>query len=114
VRTNEATREQDAIERLCDDETALEQALSSARREAAARVEGARREAGAIASEARRALEDEVSALRAKVSEELERDRAGARASMETAVAELARLADRNRARAVARALAVVLDESAA
>jgi F0F1-type ATP synthase membrane subunit b/b' len=113
VRTDEATRERDELERLHHDEIALERELAAARRDAAALVETARREAEAIVAEARRALEEEVAALRAAAAAELEGEREAARASTDAAIAELARRAERNRSWAVARALAVVLEPAA-
>lgn len=109
MRTAESTREQDAVETLCGDEAALEVELATARREAAARLASARREAEAIAADARRAVERELHVLRCQAAEVLERLGAEARDADGAAAAELARRAEVNRARAVDRALAVVL-----
>jgi F0F1-type ATP synthase membrane subunit b/b' len=114
VRTDEATREQGELERLHEDEIVLERELAAARSEAAALVEAARREAEAIAAEGRRALEHDVAALHAEAAAQLEAEREAAKACTRTAIAELARCAGRNRSRAVARAVATVLEPAAA
>jgi F0F1-type ATP synthase membrane subunit b/b' len=103
------TGERETLERLRADEDALERELASARRDAAAMVEGARREAERIAAEVRREAERDGERLRALSSEELDRALGDAEAAVAADAAELRRRALANEPRAVARAVEVVL-----
>jgi F0F1-type ATP synthase membrane subunit b/b' len=101
------------LERLCGDEAELERSLESARREAAAAVAEARGQAERIASEARAALEAELTRLRAEAEEEVAREALRAREGAVAEVDALARRAERNRPRALARLLEIVLGRAA-
>lgn len=97
------------LERLCGDEAELERSLEQVRREAAAAVAAAREVAERIAADSRRALEAELARLRAEA--ETAAVAAGARLAEDATgeVEALARLAETNRPRAVARLVEIVL-----
>jgi F0F1-type ATP synthase membrane subunit b/b' len=99
------------LARLAGDEAELERRLEAARREAGERVTAARGEAERIAAGARAELEAELARYRAEsealVAAERERSDGEARA----AASELARRAERNGARALARLLEIVRGE---
>ena len=87
ARVADALRE--PVERLRQDEAALERSVDEARRQAAAVVEAARREAEAIAATARREAEREATRLRDAAAAALDAAEAEGRAAMEREVAEV-------------------------
>lgn len=91
------------LDRLREDEAALERGVVEARRGAAELVEAARREAEAVAAETRREAEREAERLRREAAETLDRLQEEGRAAVEAEVAEVARSAASNRERAVDR-----------
>jgi F0F1-type ATP synthase membrane subunit b/b' len=97
------------LEQLCGEEAELERSLLEARREAASVIAVARGEAEQIAAEARAALEAELSRVRASVESDVTKEASAARAAAEAEVVALARRAERNRSRALARLVEVVL-----
>jgi len=109
ARPDRSSGERDTLERLHEDEAALEQEVAWARSRAAAAIEAARREAEALVGEARREAERARAAMRARAAAEADAARATAEEETRAAVAALASGAARNRERAVARALDVVL-----
>jgi len=101
--------EGETLERLAVDEAALEGRIATARREAAAIVEGTRQEAERIAAEARAEAERERARLRGAAAAELVHVLADERAATARAVADLPHRSAANRERAIERALEVVL-----
>ncbi len=100
ARVADALRE--PVERLRQDEAALERSVDEARRQAAAVVEAARREAEAIAATARREAEREATRLRDAAAAALDAAEAEGRAALEREVAEVARRSAAHRAGALA------------
>jgi F0F1-type ATP synthase membrane subunit b/b' len=109
ARAERTSGERETLERLRDDEAALEREIAAARAEAAATVEAARREAEAIVAAARRSAASEREALRAQAAAEAEAARATADEEVRAVIDALAGRARTNRERALARALEVVL-----
>ncbi|WP_242341365.1 MULTISPECIES: hypothetical protein [unclassified Anaeromyxobacter] len=101
--------ERETLERLRGDEAALESELASVRSEAAVALESARREAERIVAAGRREVERVRDALRADEAAALDAEAQRAREAVVAEVAEVAARAERNRARALERVLAVVL-----
>lgn len=97
------------LEKLCGDEQELERGLGEARREAAAAIAAARGEAERIASEARGALERELERVRADGDAAATREVEAASEEAARDVAALAARAERNRPRALARLVEIVL-----
>jgi F0F1-type ATP synthase membrane subunit b/b' len=101
----------DTLERLQQDEAALEREIADARRDAAAAIGAARREAEVVVSKARREAEGEAARLRLAATQEVDRALAEERAALDAELAHLAERSRANRSRAVDRAVALALGE---
>jgi F0F1-type ATP synthase membrane subunit b/b' len=97
------------LELLRGDEAELEHRLAAARRDAAAVVAAARGEAERIIAEAREGLEDELRRARAGAEQAAAREALRAQEAVAEQVMALARRAEGNRPRALARLLELVL-----
>lgn len=109
MREPSSSAERGTLEQLCGDEAELERRLVESRRTAAEIVAAARGEAARIVAEARAGLVRELAALREERGAEDEREDARTRDSVTAEVAALARRVERNRSRALARLIELVL-----
>lgn len=100
-----------AVDRLREDEAALERSVEESRRQAADVIEAARREAGVMAAEARREAERAAERLRAESGAALDVFQAEAAAAVRREAGEIAGRAAAHRAEALALAVRRTLGE---
>lgn len=105
------TGEREPLERLREDESALEREIAFARAEAAAAIAAARAEAELAQAEARRDAEREGERLRNEAAEEIDRAEAAAAAAVDGERAALRRRAGTRWEGAIAHAVRAVLGE---